>query len=491
MKKLLSLGLMALAALAAAATASGAIVATDRVVADERRDDARVHVTGPGRTYAWLHCYGAQQIRSAYGVDSLGNTTAAARAGPDDRARGLLRRADRRGRPAGVPRRFLPDLPAPNFTAVYPNGAPDFKNVGNGQSGSSGAAGWAGEATLDIEWAYAIAPLAHIVLIGVPPAETEGVQGFPNLFKAISRRDRHVPERHGLLDELRRHRADLRRRDEAAQTQKFDAVFQKGIAKGDTFFASSGDDGSIGRLEAASGQRQLQLPDRRLAGFEPVRHRRRRHAAAVRLALEPAQRRRVQRRRRLQPGVLAATRATRRRERRLERVVVPVRDRRRPERALPAPELAGRRPAGCRESPAVPDVAWNASVNGGVLVYTSFFPSINRVGWHVYGGTSAASPQVAALTALAAQQARSRARQHQHRDLRTPGCVHRRQPVRQGSPSIISGDLSSNRMFDYNGDGLPVTRDPIPGWATTGGYDMTTGFGTPNAAAYVSALVGP
>jgi subtilase family serine protease len=69
---------------------------------------------------------------------------------------------------------------------VYPNGSPDFKNVGGGQSGSSGAEGWAGEAVLDIEWSYAIAPLAHIVLIGVPPAETEGVQGFPNLFKAIS-----------------------------------------------------------------------------------------------------------------------------------------------------------------------------------------------------------------------------------------------------------------------------------------------------------------
>jgi hypothetical protein len=40
----------------------------------------------------------------------------------------------------------------------------------------------------------------------------------------------------------------------------------------------------------------------------------------------------------------------------------------------------------------VPDLAWYAAVNDGVLVYTSFFPSISRVGWHVYGGTSASSP---------------------------------------------------------------------------------------------------
>ena len=45
--------------------------------------------------------------------------------------------------------------------------------------------GWAGEANLDVQWAYAIAPKAHIVLLATPPAETQGVQGLPNLMKAI------------------------------------------------------------------------------------------------------------------------------------------------------------------------------------------------------------------------------------------------------------------------------------------------------------------
>ena len=57
---------------------------------------------------------------------------------------------------------------------------------GKDKSGDCAAAGWTGEATLDIEWAYSIAPEAHLILLGVPPAETEGVQGEPNLFKAIS-----------------------------------------------------------------------------------------------------------------------------------------------------------------------------------------------------------------------------------------------------------------------------------------------------------------
>lgn len=49
----------------------------------------------------------------------------------------------------------------------------------------------------------------------------------------------------------------------------------------------------------------------------------------------------------------------------------------------------------------LPDLSWNAAVDGGVLVYTSF-PGA-RVGWHIVGGTSASSPQLAALVALTNQ----------------------------------------------------------------------------------------
>ena len=36
----------------------------------------------------------------------------------------------------------------------------------------------------------------------------------------------------------------------ATQTAKFDSVFQQGIAKGDTFFVASGDNGSRARQAA-------------------------------------------------------------------------------------------------------------------------------------------------------------------------------------------------------------------------------------------------
>ena len=39
--------------------------------------------------------------------------------------------------------------------------------------------------------------------VAVPPAETVGVQGLPNLFKAMCGRDRQLPRRDRLLEELR------------------------------------------------------------------------------------------------------------------------------------------------------------------------------------------------------------------------------------------------------------------------------------------------
>ena len=44
--------------------------------------------------------------------------------------------------------------------------------------------GWAGETTLDVEYAHTIAPGANILLVETPVSETEGVTGFPQIVKA-------------------------------------------------------------------------------------------------------------------------------------------------------------------------------------------------------------------------------------------------------------------------------------------------------------------
>src|SRR5260370_3289516 len=142
---------------------------------------------------------------------------------------------------------FFPALPAPRLEQIVPQGNPEFHNTcsSSGLSGSCAAALWSGEATLDIEWAYSIAPLAHIVLMAVPPAETLGVQGFPNLFNAISGEINATPP--GTVFSMSLAATEQAFGGAAAvQTAKFDQVFQAGLAKPDNFFAAAGDFGSLG-----------------------------------------------------------------------------------------------------------------------------------------------------------------------------------------------------------------------------------------------------
>jgi subtilase family serine protease len=71
-------------------------------------------------------------------------------------------------------------LPAPpSFTIIQPAGKVPPYDAGN-----SDMVGWAGETTLDVEWAHTIAPGAKILLAETPVSETEGVHGFPQIVKA-------------------------------------------------------------------------------------------------------------------------------------------------------------------------------------------------------------------------------------------------------------------------------------------------------------------
>jgi subtilase family serine protease len=71
-------------------------------------------------------------------------------------------------------------LPAPPSLAVIAPAGP----IPKWDPANSDMVGWAGETTLDVEWAHAMAPGANIVLIETPVSETEGVTGFPQIVNA-------------------------------------------------------------------------------------------------------------------------------------------------------------------------------------------------------------------------------------------------------------------------------------------------------------------
>jgi subtilase family serine protease len=122
-------------------------------------------------------CYGPAQVRRAYGLPALyakgvtgrGATIVIVDSYGSPTIRNDLRVFDR-----------AYGLPAPpKFRIIQPAG-----RVPAYDPASSDMVGWAGETTLDVEWAHAVAPGANILLVETPVSETEGVHGFPQIVAA-------------------------------------------------------------------------------------------------------------------------------------------------------------------------------------------------------------------------------------------------------------------------------------------------------------------
>ena len=107
-----------------------------------------------------------------------------------------------------------------------------------------------------------------------------------------------------------------------------------------------------------------------------------------------------------------------------------------------------------------PDVAYDADPNTGVAVYDSLAYQ-GQVGWQVYGGTSVAAPQWAALVAIA-DQGRGKS----------------------GPLGTLPGSLYSLPKTDFYDITVGSNGHPAPP-----GYDGVTGRGTPNANLLISDLI--
>ena len=133
----------------------------------------------------------------------------------------------------------------------------------------------------------------------------------------------------------------------------------------------------------------------------------------------------------------------------------------------------------------VPDVAYNAGINGGVIVraFCPADPNVCGAGASVFfrvGGTSAGSPQWAGLIALADQMAGGR----------VGGINKTLYHLGKGvSPSTYFHDITTgNNGLIFIG---PGTGTPIAGFDAVSGYDMATGWGSPIASALVPAIAKP
>jgi subtilase family serine protease len=337
----------------------------------------------------------------------------------------------------------LPD--PPSFQIYQPEGTVtlnydnvpspvDFHNANVGTQ-----IGWAYETTLDVEWAHAIAPGANIALVVVPVKETEGTQGVTNLQNA---------QQWVLANSI----GTIWSNSWAATEQSFNStstlanfnnLYVQAANEGVSAFFASGDTGaanftsnqfnsfypfptvtwpSSSPAVISVGGTQISNPPATIGNYQ---------SEAVwndccgsggggysSIFAEPS----------FQIGARI-------------------------------PDSSGRRGA--------PDVSYNAALVSAILVYETFDPF--GAGWAIIGGTSAATPQWAALDALA-----------NHAAGRSLGYLAPR------LYQVYASRAYANAFHDItvgNNSFAGVT-----GFNAVKGWDPATGLGSPDAANLVAAL---
>ncbi len=127
----------------------------------------------------------------------------------------------------------------------------------------------------------------------------------------------------------------------------------------------------------------------------------------------------------------------------------------------------------------MPDVAYNAAVLHGVLTYLNI-PGV-PVGFYRFGGTSAGSPQWAAITAIANQKAGGRLG-FLNSAIYQIGRVNKAYPA--SFHDIVDGDNSAIEFDSFAHNPVDIT-----GFSASVGWDATTGFGSPIDTSLVDYLI--
>ncbi len=365
------------------------------------------------------NCYGPAQIRAAYGVDQLsadgkGTTIAIVDAFQSPTIQHDVDTFD-----------ALFNLPAVNLAQIAPQGLTPF------DSGNADMVGWAGEITLDVEWAHAIAPKATIRLV---LARSDADADILAATKWVVD--------HSAADVLSQSFGEAEQCvDPSIQAQQ-QAMFVRARQKRITAFASSGDQGAAQpTCDGSTFFKATSSPasDPNVTGVGGTRL----DANGITGAYNGET---VWN----EPGFQAAGGGG-------YSVVY----------RTPGYQASRHLP-----SRGVPDVSYNAAINGGVLaVWSSSGDGPDLV--FRFGGTSAGSPQWAGLTALADQMGHGRV-----------GMLNSWLYGITSSPTLYPQLFHDVTVGDntYFGD---VT---VGGFSATPGWDAASGLGTPKANVLVPRM---
>jgi subtilase family serine protease len=385
------------------------------------------------RAQAGQPCYSPQEIEHAYGVDQLLNR------GDNGKGQTIViidsfgsptLRADLANFDEGYGLQAPPSLKilSPLGTVPFdPTTTPDQVN-------------WAAETTLDVEWSHAMAPAAKIVLLTSPVDETEGVQGLPQFDFLLNYALKHhlghvISESWGATENT------LFTPGGQQVFNNFENTYARAAAQGVTAFASTGDSGASNA--ELNGTSFYPFPTVGFPASSPLVT----AVGGTSLTADTSGNYESETVWNSGGGAGGGGVSQVFREPFYERVLP---------RSVQN-ELGGSR--------GIPDISWDADPSSGILIYLSFLGPTNA-GYYFIGGTSEGSPQWAGLV--------SDLNQFLHHPIGFLNpYLYALGAAGVGFHDVTVGNNSLNGVTGY---------DATPGW------DLATGWGTPNLAQLFSDI---
>jgi subtilase family serine protease len=395
-----------------------------------------------------IACYVPSQIRTAYNLPALykkGATGAGVTIMIVDPFGSPTIKADL----ATFDKQFGLNAP-PKFTIIAPDGKIPPFNPKN-----AGMVGWAGETSLDVEYAHALAPAANILLVETPVSETEGQAGFPQIVQAEEYALAHykvgvISQSFSATEETFANEAEL---------APLRAAYTDAESHKVTVLAGTGDDGATN--DEANG---TTLYTKRVAAW-PATDPLVTAVGGTQLVGNGSGYTSVAWNDTYDQTFLQYWTGS----------------------TKPSPFSTGGGMSEFFSRPSwqnsvakvttghrgVPDISMSAACNGAVQVYSSY----TFKGWSLVCGTSEATPEFAAVVAIADQVA------GHSLGLINPTLYKLESKHAAGLVDVTSG----NNTVAFTQGGKQIT---VKGYGSTPGYDLVTGIGTVNALQLTYELAG-